>query len=114
MRLLQSYDWPGNVRELRNVIDRFATFQKADPSSLFDMHGSHLGDASGLDVESLALLPYAEAKRRLLDAYHRSVIPRIIEQHGGSVPKAAASLGMSRTNLYRVLQDTGSQVGDDD
>jgi transcriptional regulator with PAS, ATPase and Fis domain len=113
VRLLQSYDWPGNVRELRNVIDRFATFEKTDASSLFDVHGSHPGSANGLDVESLALLPYAEAKRKLLDAYHRSVIPRVIEQHQGSVPKAAEALAMSRTNLYRVLQEMDSHVDDD-
>jgi transcriptional regulator with PAS, ATPase and Fis domain len=114
VRLLESYSWPGNVRELRNVVDRFATFQQSDPSSLFDAHGSPPGDAGGIDVRSLASLPYAEAKRRLLDTYHRAVIPQLIERHGGSVPKAAEALGMSRTNLYRVLQEMGSPVSDDE
>jgi transcriptional regulator with PAS, ATPase and Fis domain len=112
-RLLQSYDWPGNVRELRNVIDRFATFQNADRASLFGEPGARLGERGGLDLESLALVPYAEAKRRVMDAYHRAVIPRILEQHGGSVPKAADALSMSRTNLYRVLQEMGSPIDDD-
>jgi transcriptional regulator with PAS, ATPase and Fis domain len=114
VRLLESYSWPGNVRELRNVVDRFATFRQADPSSLFDAHGSTPGDAGGIDLRSLASLSYAEAKRRLLDAYHRAVIPRVIERHDGSVSKAAEALGMSRTNLYRVLQEMGSTVGDDE
>jgi transcriptional regulator with GAF, ATPase, and Fis domain len=114
VRLLKAYDWPGNVRELRNVVDRFATFQNPDPSSLFGMHGARVEDGSNLELESLASLPYPDAKRRLLDAYHRAVIPRVIEQHGGSVPKAAEALSMSRTNLYRILQEMGEPVDDAD
>ncbi|HEY8079773.1 MAG TPA: sigma 54-interacting transcriptional regulator [Labilithrix sp.] len=111
-RLLSAYSWPGNVRELRNVIDRFATFQKADPALLFD-RSSVLPGGSGFDFDAVAHLPYAEAKRRLLDAYHRAVIPRVVEEAGGSVPKAAENLGMSRTNLYRVLQELGGKIDDE-
>ena len=112
-RLLASYDWPGNARELRNVIDRFATFQSADPTFLFDRPTDAGGERTGFDVSTLAGLPYAEAKRRLLDAYHRAVIPQVVEECGGNVPKAAEQLGMSRTNLYRVLSELGSKVEDD-
>jgi len=113
-RLLSSYDWPGNVRELRNVIDRFATFEKADPALLFDRSSVVPGGTGGgFDLESLAHLPYPEAKRRLLDAYHRAVIPAVLAEAGGSVPKASETLGMSRTNLYRVLQELGAKVDDD-
>jgi transcriptional regulator with PAS, ATPase and Fis domain len=112
VRLLASYDWPGNVRELRNVLDRFATFQHADARLLFDDKTEH-GSGGGFDFVRLAGLPYAEAKRRLLDAYHRAVVPKVLEDAGGSVPKAAEVLGMSRTNLYRLLQELGQKVGDD-
>jgi len=114
LRLLVSYPWPGNVRELRNVIERFATFRENDPHLLF----GRLSDAggapgAGFDFELVAHLPYNEAKRRILDAYHRTVIPRIVEESGGNVPKAAEKLGMSRTNLYRVLQELGGDVDGD-
>jgi transcriptional regulator with PAS, ATPase and Fis domain len=111
VRLLASYDWPGNVRELRNVIDRFATFQRADAGLLFDAKAEP-GGAGAVDVAALSGVPYAEAKRRLLDAYHRAVIPKVVEDAGGSVPKAAEVLGMSRANLYRVLQELGAKVDD--
>lgn len=114
-RLLAAYSWPGNVRELRNVLDRFATFQNADARLLFEPAGGLDGTsdfAAGLN--QLAGLPYNEAKRRLLDAYHRAVITRTVEDAGGSVPKAAALLGMSRANLYRILQDLGSALADDE
>ena len=113
-RLLSAYGWPGNVRELRNVIERFATFRENDPALLFGRH-SDPGGAPGasFDLESVAHLPYPEAKQRLLDAYHRAVIPRVVAEAGGSVPKAAEKLGMSRTNLYRVLQELGTDVDPD-
>jgi len=116
-RLLTAYSWPGNVRELRNVIERFATFREKDPHLLFDRSAGGLAEsspgaagrgvpgASDFDFEAIAQLPYAEAKRRLLDAYHRAVVPRVLAEANGVVPKAAERLGMSRTNLYRVLQE---------
>ncbi|RYE83033.1 MAG: hypothetical protein EOO75_19860 [Myxococcales bacterium] len=106
-RLLSAYAWPGNVRELRNVIERFATFQQADPVMLFgDAASEHVASGAAVDLGALAHLSYADAKRTLMDAYHRAVLPGVIEQAGG-VPRAAERLGMSRTNLYRVLQELG-------
>jgi DNA-binding NtrC family response regulator len=119
-RLLVAYDWPGNVRELRNVIERFATFREKDPSLLFGRIGDAASEPSspsrdrGLDLESVIDLPYAEAKRKVLDAYHRAVLPRMVAEAGGVVPRAAERLGMSRTNLYRLLQEIGSKVDDDE
>jgi len=34
----------------------------------------------------------------------------VVADAGGSVAKAAELLGMSRTNLYRVLQELGAKV----
>jgi DNA-binding NtrC family response regulator len=80
---------------------------------LFDS-GANAG--AGADAASsydaLRHLPYAEAKRRILDAYHRAVFPKIVADSGGSVAKAADKLGMSRANLYRVLQELGTKIDD--
>jgi transcriptional regulator with PAS, ATPase and Fis domain len=103
-RLLVSYDWPGNVRELRNVIERFATFEQADPQLLF---GGAPEKAQGLGLESYADLPYHEAKKRLMDAFHRAVLPLAVARAGDSVPKAAEPLGLPKASLYRMLQDLG-------
>jgi transcriptional regulator with PAS, ATPase and Fis domain len=113
-RILTAYHWPGNARELRNVIDRFVTFRDPDPSVLFESApGQTGGRATTIDVETLAHLSYAEAKRGLLEVYHRNVLPRVIAESGNSVAKAAETLGMSRTNLYRLLQEMGAGVEDE-
>jgi transcriptional regulator with PAS, ATPase and Fis domain len=102
-RLLLAYDWPGNVRELRNVVERFSTFEAADPRLLFD--AQDMGGRGGANLEALASLPYHEAKKRLMDDFHRTVLPIVVERAGGSVPRAAELLGLPRASLYRMLQD---------
>ena len=108
VRLLSGYAWPGNVRELRNVIERFATFQNVDPASLFGATEDEVRAAGAtIDLAALAHLPYSEAKRQLLDAYHLTVLPSLVERAGG-VQRADDELGMSRTNLHRILQELGA------
>ncbi len=104
VRLLATYDWPGNVRELRNVVERFATFNRADPELLFSHHGGDGSSTSKFDFLALERQPYHEAKRRLVDAFHRALLPRVVERAGGSVPRAAELLGIPKASLYRMLQ----------
>ncbi len=110
--LLASYGWPGNARELRNVIDRFATFGQADPRVLFGETAAEPTPSPALlDPARLAALSYHEAKRELVDAFHRAVLPRVLAAAGGSILLAAERLGIPRTSLYRMLKNVSG--GDD-
>ncbi len=101
-KLLAAYAWPGNARELRNVVERFATFDRADPKLLFDTGTTSI--LPGMNAfEGLEALPYHEAKRRLMDRFHREVLPKVVERADGSVPRAAELLGLPRQSLYRML-----------
>jgi DNA-binding NtrC family response regulator len=106
--LLTSYTWPGNARELRNVVERFATFDRADARLLFSGGiGANAADApveQGLALGSLEGMPYHDAKKKLMDAFHEAILPRAVERAGGSVAKAAQQLGLPRASLYRMLQ----------
>ena len=101
-RLLRSYPWPGNARELRNVVERFATFDRADPKLLFDPMSGPANSSESL-FHGFDQLPYHEAKRRALELLHREVLPKALERAQGSVPKAAEALGLPRQSLYRML-----------
>jgi transcriptional regulator with PAS, ATPase and Fis domain len=109
-RLLTSYPWPGNARELRNVVERFATFDRADARLLFG-DAPHRTAAIGDDAfEGLDRLPYHDAKKRVMEAFHNSVLRKAVDRAGGSVGKAAELLGIPRASLYRMLQ----QLSDED
>ena len=105
---LMSNPWPGNVRELQNVIRRavvmnpgpvlnVTAFSRALPSatpgaaSLIGNPGADM--APSLLGEALAGMT--------LDAIERWAIEAAIARAGGNMRKAAQSLGLSPSTLYR-------------
>jgi DNA-binding NtrC family response regulator len=88
---LTSYGWPGNVRELSHAIERAVLMARANGISDADLA---LGrpSASG-PVEEMTL----EQAERLF-------IEKVVARHGGDIRTAARQLGMSRSALYRRLQ----------
>ena len=89
-RLLE-YAWPGNVRQLRNVIDS-AVVMADDPAIEADDLG--LRDAGLSRLDTLRL-----------DEWERRLIRKALERTGGSVPEAAALLGISRATAYRKITE---------
>jgi transcriptional regulator with PAS, ATPase and Fis domain len=102
--LLRSYRWPGNVRELRNVIDRYALLGVRDVGNLFDVA---LTDPDKRFADELARLPYHEARRRALDAFERSYLPKVLKLMGGVVVRAAEHAQVTRASFYRMLERAG-------
>jgi hypothetical protein len=51
-------------------------------------------------------LPFPQARQRVLDAFERAYIERVLTQHGGSVARAAAASGIARRyfQLIRARQ----------
>lgn len=94
---LRAHAWPGNVRELAHTIERAVLM--ADPS------------APALAEHHLGLAPAAAAARpadaQSLDEAERAFIEKVLAQHNGDVRLAARQLGMSRSALYRRLQQYG-------
>ncbi len=103
-RLLVAYSWPGNARELRNVVERFATFERTDAKILFSHRSEPPPDIGDAPFAAYEELPYHDAKQRLMEAFHLAILPQAVEQAGGSVPQAAKQLGIPKASLYRMLQ----------
>jgi len=94
--VLRAHSWPGNVRELAHAVERAVLM--ADPA------------ASAISVRDLALQPVrapADAAPHSLEDAERAFIEKVLAQHGGDVRQAAQQLGMSRSALYRRLQQYG-------
>ncbi|HEX5962715.1 MAG TPA: sigma-54 dependent transcriptional regulator [Gemmatimonadales bacterium] len=91
---LEAHRWPGNVRELDHAIERAALLATGT-----HVHTSDLGLRGGEQSAALDDLP--------LDEVERVLIRKALDRHGGNVSQAAKALGLSRSALYRRLQQHG-------
>jgi DNA-binding NtrC family response regulator len=95
MRALLEHAWPGNVRELRHVVER-AVLLTPGPSVTIEDVELRAKPAAGPALEEMTL---EDAERWL--------ITRALQRHEGNVSRAADALGVSRSALYRRLQQFG-------
>ena len=49
-------------------------------------------------------VPFHDAKSQLIDAWEHDYITRLLDKHGGNLSLAARTAGMSRMQLYRLLE----------
>ncbi len=93
-----AHRWPGNVRELAHAIERAVLM--AEPAATA-ISARHLGLQAfrGSDTAAADALSLEEAERVFIE--------KVLARHGGDVRLAAEQLGMSRSALYRRLQQYG-------
>jgi DNA-binding NtrC family response regulator len=93
LAIMAAHPWPGNVRELEHAVERAVLLASDD---------ARIGPAD------LLLRPAAESSGRLedmtLDEVERHLIRRALDRYEGNVSRAADALGLSRSALYRRLQ----------
>jgi propionate catabolism operon transcriptional regulator len=106
--LLNQYRWPGNVRELRNLMQRVALFLAAEPlqalTSNFVMRiAPELIDNARIDnalPKSSAFGPRSSGE----------TLAETLARFNGNREAAAKYLGISRTTLWRKLQQKADRV----
>ncbi|OGA04804.1 MAG: hypothetical protein A3H35_17740 [Betaproteobacteria bacterium RIFCSPLOWO2_02_FULL_62_17] len=104
-RLMLEYPWPGNVRELRSAIERACL----------------LGPDGALQPEALfeELPPAFDSKSETLDEhlriFERQYITRVLAMHEGHgrITRTAATLGISRKNLWERMRRLGIAASGD-
>ena len=92
---LVRYDWPGNVRELRNALERAAILCEG---------GLITAEHLSLDNRRRGPQPPVGASTTDLSAVERDMIAQVLADCAGNKSKAAARLGISRTQLYVRLR----------
>jgi transcriptional regulator of acetoin/glycerol metabolism len=105
MARLNAYPWPGNVRELRNVVERGILFAQdgiADIACL-PKEIAHGAIAADLPIAMGGDDPHQPDPARP----ERSAIDRAMQVSGGNLSAAAAILGISRSTLYRKMNQYG-------
>jgi DNA-binding NtrC family response regulator len=98
-RLMQ-YDWPGNVRELKNIIERVVIM--SDDNILAEDLPPFLNISTkpAFDLQQYSNRTLREFKEEM----ERDFIVLRLEEHGWNISRAAASLGIERTNLHKKLK----------
>jgi DNA-binding NtrC family response regulator len=97
---LGRHPWPGNVRELEHAIERAVLL--LDPSRDEVDVGELPFGAAGATAAREPML-----EELTLEDAERILIDRALKKAAGSVPDAAKALGLSRSALYRRLQQLG-------
>lgn len=92
MAALRAHPWPGNVRELQHSVERSVLMARGSRIEASDLGLRRRADGTVL-MDELTL-----------DEAERLMIEKALERHQGNVSKAAESLGLSRSALYRRLQ----------
>jgi len=108
---LKAYHWPGNVRELRNVIERVIILNpkvqrieaKHLPMLVQRTEGTPRTDGSSARQGRDEFTTLLQAR----EAYERDYILKELDRCMGNVSRAAESLGLERSHLYRKMKALG-------
>jgi two-component system, NtrC family, nitrogen regulation response regulator NtrX len=102
--LLKQYHWPGNVRELKNILERVLILNP-HTHRIERRHLPMLVHRTGARRnEEFSTLQHAR------EAYEREYILRKIDECHGNMSRAAESLGLERSHLYRKMRTLGISV----
>jgi DNA-binding NtrC family response regulator len=95
---MMAHGWPGNVRELRNVLEAAVVMTEGPLVDLDDLPAIF----STGDVGSVAN-QFTEARARAMREFDRNFLATALERHGGNIARTAASLGLHRQTLQKLL-----------
>ena len=99
--MLRKHPWPGNVRELKNTIERVVIMSSKQTIDAADL--PPFGSENGIPAASFRFPSFKDAT----DAYQREFIQHKLAEYDGNVSKAAESMGVDRSHLYRRMRNLG-------
>ena len=107
--VLMERAWPGNIRQLQHEIERAFAFCDGSRIMIQDLSAAK---SEGRPERPLVTAPpsvatHHEDLRTMLDQIETKGIREALARHKGNKKKAAESLGISRSYLYRKLSEMG-------
>jgi len=102
--ILMTHEWPGNVRQLRNIAEKTVALIDGDIIT-----GSQI--ARFLDVHHA--MPDESPMQSFQDArkvFEKNFLQRALESNDWHVSETARALGMSRSILYKKIEQYGIEV----
>lgn len=105
LEAMMNYSWPGNVRELRNTVERVVIMNRKRNITPAEL--PRFGPAAEEPAASSYRFP---SFKEATDAYQREFILHKLAETDGNVTKAAESMGVDRSHLYRRMKSLGIQA----
>ena len=102
LEMLENYHWPGNVRELRNIMERIVIMT---PQARIDIY-----DLPETILKRTLFTQEQEQKTSLQsarDGFEKEFILQKLIEFKGNVSRAAQSMQIERSNLYRKIRQLG-------
>ncbi len=109
LEAMRNHGWPGNVRELQNTIKRAALLAPdgmIEPAHLGLKGAPAAGDGAEGELESL-LARLHQGEIVSLDRIEEVFIRKALAITNGNITEASNRLGVSRSTIYRKLQEYG-------
>ena len=101
MRILMSLPWKGNIRELDNILERAMILGNGEWISPPELPGQQAESDDGISEDNLL---------KAVELYEKSHIERTLAKSAGDKIRAAESLGLSLSTLYRKIEKLGIEV----
>lgn len=116
LEALSRRSWPGNVRELKNVVER-AAILSSDVITIADLpedpHESPFDEEPEVAKPFVPIAPgHRPTLREYRESMERAYIVQVLAETGWNISKAAAELGVERTNLHKKVRAYGIRRGE--
>ena len=112
---LRAYSWPGNVRELRNVMERVLILnpkvQRIEAKHL-PVLVQRTDGRNGANANSKDARDEFSTLQQARESYERDYILKELDRSHGNISRAAESLGLERSHLYRKMKVLGIHLND--
>jgi DNA-binding NtrC family response regulator len=107
-RYLKAQLWPGNIRELNNLIERSCILARQEILGPKELGGL----SSEISIEDDQLMAGGVNLKQYLVECETRLINETLEGHQWKIAESAASLGISRKNLWEKMRKHGIKAGD--
>lgn len=103
IEIFENYQWPGNVRELENMIERAVAFTKGNSISVESLPVS-LTDQSKQKY-NFSSKSLKQVRKEAVNDVEKQFLIYLLTKHNGNISKISDEAGMTRRNIYRLLEE---------
>lgn len=106
LNYFESYSFPGNIRELKNILERLVVLSNGGVLRASDLYHQPVKQLESLDQMGLPGYKGVEfpSWRKYRHVVERIYIEKVLDQTGGNMTKAAEIMGITRRQLFNLVQ----------